>query len=94
MLEFSLRVKPRFRKGAKEQKALLAECYYRTGRINIFLFRLNPTWNKFVGTFNALVNHEMTHYYIFWNQPKGKKYKYKIKERLCELMELNKVFEK
>lgn len=87
MIEFHLRIKSRRRAGISKKKDLLAE-FYKPNQIYLYLFNIMSKsfqFNKFIKIFNALVNHEMTHYFL-----KNYKIEGKLEENICEKMEVEK----
>ena len=88
MIGFYLKVIPRGRMGKSDRKELYAEYQHRSNRIYIYLFNLTKPfrWVRFIKQFNALVNHEMTHFFL--KNIRGSEMK---KERIAELMECERI---
>jgi len=88
MVEVYLKVRiNKYKTATKRRCGTLAEYFSKSNQIHVYLFNLKPSnWNKFISTFNGLINHEMTHHFL-----KGMKRKGMVEEIICERMEVHKV---
>ncbi len=86
MIEVYLKVRPKKRVSLSKQRGILAE-FYNPNKVYILLFNLSAkNWKNFIKTFNALINHEITHYFL-----KGYRTSKRIQEKICRKMEFYQV---
>jgi len=86
MINLKLKLRPKRKRGKGKHLELLGE-YYNTPKRRIHLYLCNLVrpikWRRFIEQFNAVLNHEMCHWFL-----REHRINEKIEERLCEKMEV------